>query len=182
MTEDLEAEGPIQTPRYKDGPWTSSELSQLRRDAHLGADALAALLERSPRAIRSAAQRHRISLRRKGERRGLLLGQPRGIAWEELRTLGASLQLLRAIRAEALAGALDLGELDRTVRRLARAINAELCPLCSQRPQETGTGLCRPCHLRQLAEAHRAVSAERLAERELWQARQDKHRRKDPRP
>ena len=50
---------------------------------------------------------------------------------------------------------------------------AELCPLCVARPiRVAATGLCRVCHLRELAEAHREAIEELEAQRELWTARQ----------
>jgi hypothetical protein len=51
--------------------------------------------------------------------------------------------------------------------------DAELCPLCVARPVRViATGLCRLCHLRELAEAHREAVDELEAQRELWTARQ----------
>ena len=58
-------------------PWTSKEIARLRRDCELGAAELARLLGRSSRSVKMAAYRHRITLRRPGERGGHLLGQAR---------------------------------------------------------------------------------------------------------
>ena len=57
---------------------------------------------------------------------------------------------------------------------------AELCPLCVARPIRVGaTGLCRVCHLRGLAEAHREALEELEAQRELWTARQQLKRARE---
>ena len=57
---------------------------------------------------------------------------------------------------------------------------AELCPLCVARPiRVAATGLCRVCHLRELAEAHREAVEELEAQRELWTARQQLKRARD---
>lgn len=147
-------------------PWTVRELEELRRLAPLGAAAAAAALGRSVASVKRAAQRHRISLRRKGERRGLVLGQPRG-----MRTEGEIARLRRAV----LAGELDPGEVE--ARGRAVLLGLELCPACAARPAEvSSTGLCRPCHLRALAHGAAHVRAEVQARR-AWDAeRQRKHR------
>ena len=58
--------------------------------------------------------------------------------------------------------------------------DAELCPLCVARPiRVAATGLCRVCHLRELAEAHREAIEELEAQRELWTARQQLKRARE---
>jgi hypothetical protein len=148
-------------------PWTSSELATVRAQAHLGAARVADLLDRSVASVRSAAYRQRISLRRKGSRRGSVMGQPRGVS------LPAELRrgLLRTRVAEAVAARVALDE------------EAALCPACAARPiRVASTGLCRVCHLRRLAEAHREQLAEVEARRALWSARQDLKRARDRLP
>ena len=147
-------------------PWTTAEIGILRRDCALGAAALARILDRSEGAIRSAAKRHRISLRRKGERRGLLLGQPRGQRWDPR---------LDSIREEALAGTIDIAALEERARGLAR--KAPRCPVCGVRPQErASTGFCEVCHTRALADSYRTETALREARREHWRVRQEASR------
>lgn len=147
-------------------PWSTREIEELRRLAHLGAAGAAAALHRSVHAVRTAAKRHRISLRQPGERRGLVLGQPRGV-----RATGE----LRRLREQILAGELDPAEVE--ARGAAVLLGAELCPACAARPPEvSSTGLCRPCHLRALAHGAAHVRAE-VAARRAWDAeRQRKHR------
>lgn len=138
--------------------WTTRDIALLRANAHLGAEELAELLGATPRAVRNLAHRQRISLRRRGETRGILLGQPRDLSLTEL--VGARLASDRKTAALVL----ERGEI---------AGAAELCPECSARPiRVRKTGLCLPCHKRRLADAHREVLAEVEAGRELWQARQ----------
>lgn len=159
-------------------PWTSRELARLRMVAHLGTAGAAEALGRSPGSVRVAASRHRISLRQPGERRGLVLGQPRGVSLIEAREAAAHAEALRAVREEVLAGRLDPADLERAARRrylLERGV--PLCPGCARNPQENkATGLCTPCHLRHLAEGHALTEEERRARRELWRARQRKSR------
>lgn len=158
-------------------PWTSSEIATLREHAHLGATAVATLLGRSVRAVRLAASRNRISLRRQGERRGIILGQPRAVSWSSQSGAGADSTRLSAIREDALAGVIDLGDLERRALEEMVSRTRSLCPSCGARPQERrSTGLCEPCHLRGLARAHRDEMDRREARRDLWAARQAKHR------
>jgi hypothetical protein len=143
-------------------PWTSRELEDLRRLAHLGAEECARRLGRSTASVRRAAQRHRISLRPPGERGGRLLGQPRG------------LRLARAQR-EALLAARRHDRLVAAHLALARGGGA-LCPACGRRPVSTGHGLCLACHERALADAaaEAAVAAEELRRR--WREHQRRSR------
>lgn len=150
----------------KTKPWTVRELEELRRLAPLGAAAAALALGRSVSSVELAAHRHRISLRRAGERRGSILGQPRG-----LRAEGE----LRRLREGVLSGALDPAEVE--ARGAAVLLGADLCPACAARPPEVAsTGFCRPCHLRALAHGAAHVRAETSARR-AWDAeRQRRHR------
>lgn len=143
-------------------PWTTGDLAVLRENASLGAAEVARLLGREERAVRQAAYRHRISLRRRGSRRGLVLGQPRGVS------LGAEL------REDLLSGKVDAAVI---ARRMAADHDAELCPCCGRRPVRVeASGMCRVCHLEALAAHHLELLAEIQAQRELWTARQQVHR------
>lgn len=164
-----------ETPRPNTAPWSTEELRTLRENAQHGAAAVAAMLGRTEAAVWSAAKRYRISLRRRGETRGKILGQ-RG-AWSAISAIdGARLDL---IRTEVLGGILDVAVLEARIREEHHGPRRPICPACGQRPQERpATGLCEVCHLRELARAHRDEVERREARRELWQARQDKHRRR----
>ncbi|MGH2663665.1 MAG: hypothetical protein ACRDH8_12865 [Actinomycetota bacterium] len=141
--------------------------------APLGVEAAAEVLERSVAAVKMQAHRQRISLRGEGERRGLILGQPRGT---RLREHAKQVAALRALREDVLAGRVDVARIERRVK-LAVA-GAPLCPACVKRPQEVeSTGLCEVCHLRHLAEGHRLEQEDVEARRELDRERQRKHRR-----
>ena len=148
--------------------WTTREISYLRGHSREGAAAIAAHLGRTVRAVRQQATRMRISLRRVGVRRGLLLGQPRGESW---RRGPAAL-----IRQAALAGELDL--------TLAEArVEGDLtdplpvCPSCGVRPaRHAKTGLCVVCQRRRLAEQYKEQAAEAQANREYQVAKQQAHR------
>jgi len=145
--------------------WTTGEVKVLRECAHLGADELARRLGRTRPSVKRAAQRYRISLRRPGVRDGLLLGQPRGLS-------------LRRDMREALLAYPHLLE-----QRLQMDYEAELCPACAAREiSVASTGLCRPCHLRHLAEIHREAIAEQQAKRALWVERQRLHRAREAEP
>jgi len=138
--------------------WTTRDIALLRANAHLGAEELARLLGTTPCAVRNLAHRQRISLRRRGERRGILLGQPRDLSLAEL--VGGKLAADRKTAALVL-------------ERSELTAAGELCPECCARPVRVRkTGLCLPCHKRRLADAHRELLAEAEAGRELWQARQ----------
>ena len=160
---------PEKNPRPIDAtcgsPWTSRELAELRRNAAIGCRELAKLLDRSRSSVKACAYRQRISLRRRGSRRGSVLGQPRGVA------------IARQIREDVLSGRVDA---DCIARRLLLDREAELCPCCSARPVEVpSTGFCHVCHTRRLADAHRSAIAEREAQRDLWQSRQADKRHRD---
>jgi hypothetical protein len=148
-------------PGDKPAAWTTSELGELRTLAlaGLGAAAIADALERSPKAVRRQAEKHRISLRRAGERRGSIMGElPAG-------------RLDPTLREAVFLGVTDPGAAER--RMLA---TGELCPGCALRPSSTRSGLCDVCHLGRLIEGHRdelAVAGRRL---ELDAARAMKYR------
>jgi hypothetical protein len=163
-----------QYPRSNNGPWTTDELRLLREHAHEGAHAVAIMLGRSVGSVKQAAQRRRISLRRTGERRGILLGQ-RG-RWGDQPGLDPA--RAAAIRVDILAGQVDMGELERRARDMAHGTRRPVCPSCGQREQERpSTGLCEVCHNRALAQAHRDDVERRESRRQLWQERQRKSRR-----
>jgi hypothetical protein len=171
-----------ETSRRNNREWTSSEVAALRKHADLGVRALSELLDRSVDSIESAAKRYRVSLRRKGERRGRILGQTG--PWIDGRP-GADPARLAAIREDALAGLLDLAALEARIRDHVHGPRRPICPSCGQREQERPqTGLCEVCHLRLLAQMHRDEVERRDARRELWQSRQEKSRakRKGTRP
>lgn len=164
------------TERNYPRPWTTAELKLLQEQGHLGAKALAELLDRSTQSVKHVAHRHGISLRRRGERRGLLLGQPRRTSWKTSADTIPTERLER-IRQEALAGDLNLEELYRRIREDILNPHRPICPKCATRPQEKpATGLCQVCHYRELARAHRDHEALVDAKRELWRARQARSR------
>lgn len=157
--------------------WTSAELQALRANAHLGADALAAILNRPREAVRSAAHRHRISLRQSGENRGAVLGQPRGQRWADQIRAGVSPERLAAIRRDTRDGVVDMATLERKARDAVYGKPRPVCPACGQRPIERQqTGLCEVCHWRELARAHRDEADRIEARRALDAARQEKSR------
>lgn len=138
--------------------WTTADIRYLREHASLGATELARRMDRTPAAVKRAASRHRISLRRQGSRCGSVLGQPRGVS------------LRRELRRDLVSGRVDP---ELIARRLRLDEGETLCPVCVARPvRVASTGLCRVCHLRRLAELHREAIDELEAQRELWTARQ----------
>lgn len=150
-------------------------MRSLREHAHEGAVVVAMMLGRSEHSVRQAAKRYRVSLRRKGERRGLILGQTR--RWADGAQTGVDGSRLAVIREEVLAGAVDMATLEARIRVSVSGPRRPICPSCCQREQERpSTGLCEVCHLRELARAHRDEVERREARRELWQARQEKSR------
>lgn len=164
-------------------PWTSSEILKLRNNCNLGAEAVALMLGRSVKSVKHKAARERISLRKPGERRGLLIGQARDTAWMD--QTGISPARLKEIREQAVAGELDLGRLEQRIADAVRRPNRPMCPWCATRPIERQTtGLCEPCHLRELARAHREEAERAAARRDLDAARQQasRARRKNDEP
>ena len=158
--------------------WTSGEIQRLRNLASLGAGPVAEELGRSIQSVRAAANRHRISLRPEGERRGTVLGQPRGVSLKAARTAEASLQAIEDVRAAIANGLVDPGDLERAVRRRRRLLLGEpLCPGCGRNPIERETGLCDDCHWRGMADAHRlgvASAGQREYERERKRAQRSR--------
>lgn len=154
-------------------PWTTGELLDLRRHAHLGAAGVAELLERPVHSVRNQAYRLRISLRRDGTTQGLVLGQPRGVSFAG--NAAARALQLRELRRASLAGEIDLARIERRAALIARG--APLCPGCTKRPVEKRTtGLCLDCHLGQLAEGHRLEASLRERVREVDREKQAKAR------
>lgn len=112
----------------------------LKVHANEGARTVAQMLGRSLRSVKAAAHRQRISLRRRGERRGSVLGQPRGVS------------IQAAIRSDVVDGRVDATAL---AVRMRIDSEAGLCPSCARRPATvTMTGLCDVCHLDRLTRAH----------------------------
>ena len=147
--------------------WTTADLAVLREHAHLGAEEVARLLDVSVSCVRSAAHRHRISLRRHGERRGSVLGQPRGVS------------LPRAVRDDLASGRVDAQLL---ADRMAAAAEAEICPCCGHRPVRVrSSGYCVPCHRETLIAHHVELLDEIDAQRALWVSRQNLKRARDRR-
>jgi len=138
--------------------WTTADLVVMREHAHLGAAAVALLLGRSVTSVRFEAHRFRISLRRTGERRGLVLGQPRGQA------------ILPVIRGDVVSGKVSA---EAIAERMTLLRDAALCPVCARRPIEVpSSGYCVCCHKRLLSEAHLAELEKIDAQRSLWSSRQ----------
>ena len=146
--------------------WTGADIVFLRRNAELGAGAIALHLGRSVVCVRVQASRLRISLRQPGSTRGSVLGQPRGVSIRRGDLAPELLEWLRAAGADPIARRRELEE------------TVGLCPRCVARPARVlSSGLCVPCHLHELADAHREELAEELAsqeaQRDLWAARQE---------
>lgn len=163
-------------------PWTSTEFAYLKANAGKGVQEIAEALGRTTESVKQMARRNRISLRKTGERRGLLLGQPRGMSWLDLRQQGITSERLAAIKQDALEGLIDLGELEQQIADIGKGKQPELCPQCATRYiQRASTGLCAPCHLKILARLHQDQVDIRNAERSLWAARQEnsRNRRKE---
>lgn len=141
----------------------------LKENAHFGAVKVAEMLGRSVFSVRKQAKKNRISLRRKGERRGLVLGQPTGVKWQDHR--------MRQIHTDIIDGAVRMEDLEQRIRDYMDP-DMPMCPGCATRPiRRQATGLCEVCHLHMLARAHRETQAESDAQRALWQARQEASRR-----
>ena len=138
-------------------PWTTGELAILRTHAHLGAACVADLLGRSVSSVKNAAYRNRISLRPRGCRRGLILGQPRGVSLRrEVRE-----SLVRDRRDELLE------------RRAKVDADAALCPCCAKRPaRHSRTGYCTPCAIEHQTAAYEELTASDAAMQKAWAARQ----------
>lgn len=158
-----------QRTRHKNAePWTLAEVAKLRENAHLGARQVAVLLGRSECSVRSQAARLRVSIRRQGERRGLILGQPRGDSWT-----GHDIDELRSA---VTSGLLDPNVVEAALARIVAGEVPALCPRCVQREADHRSGVCKVCHLNALTHAHRDAIAVKEAQQRLWAARQDKSR------
>jgi hypothetical protein len=130
----------------------------MREHAKLGAVEVARLLGRSVSSVRRMASRQRISLRSEGERRGLVLGQPRGVS------------LAEQLRGDVVSGRIDA---EIMARRMALQQDAETCPCCGRRPIEVrSTGFCVKCHRDRLSAAHLDEVEKLDAQRALWSSRQ----------
>jgi hypothetical protein len=95
---------------------------------------------------------------------------PYDALWDELGESkhGRELQLL------VTRGQLTMQQL---FERITGDTDAELCPRCCERPATIeSTGLCRPCHDKALAAAHREYMAEVAANQERATARQQSKR------
>lgn len=154
-------------------PWTLAELRTLTDNAHRGAHVVAQLTGRTLASVRSAAHRHRISLRPRHERRGKILAEPR-TATADLTPARAAV-LTREIEPQRYAYHLEQA----AARR--RGEHRPTCPACGTRTIEMpSTGLCRTCHRYAAIEAYRHAHTEQLAEREAVSERQRRHRSHDP--
>lgn len=61
---------PMRVAKPRPKPWTTGEMAVLRARADAGVEVLALVLGRTPGGVRRFANRHGVSLRRAGERRG----------------------------------------------------------------------------------------------------------------
>lgn len=155
-------------------PWTSADIDFMRRNNSQGALWIALQLGRTVRSVKAAANRNRISLRRSGERRGLLLGQRRDESLADLRQVG--LNDPQAIRDAVVDGRLDLADVERQIQALTAGDVPPICPACGVRNVDRAVGWCSPCYARQLAAAHRDQVDRLEAQRDLDAARQAKAR------
>ena len=145
-------------------PWSTQEVKALQKHATEGLAAVADALGRSSASVRSAASRHRISLRT--TRAGAVLGQPRGVAVDALPPL------MQELRQKHLAGDRTLEIIEQRVCQDARH-GTQVCPACGRRPARVqASGLCFQCHVGRLVEAHEERRSELLAQAELWKAQQ----------
>lgn len=137
--------------------WTTKELLALRESGHLGAAAVARLLGRSVTSVEKMAARQRISLRSDGERRGSVLGQPRGVS------------IIPEIRENVVSGRIS----DEAIaERMRLHEDASTCPCCGRRPIEvSSTGFCGVCHKNRLIEAHLYELEKIDSQRSLWTSR-----------
>jgi len=154
-------------------PWTLAEIRTLTEHAHQGAHVIAQITGRSLASVKAAAHRHRISLRRRHERRGKVLGEPRTATGD-----------LLPGRVAVLDRDLDGRRLDYHLEQAAARRRGErrpTCPACGTRAIEMpSTGLCRTCHRHAAIEAYRHAHAEQAAEREAVSERQRRHRSTEP--
>ena len=127
--------------------WSTSEVQYLIKHSEEGAPAIASALDRSVKSVKDAASRYRISLRRPGECRGLLLTQPRRTSWRDRGRL----------REAVVLEGFDLAE---AISRIRAEKAAPLCPKCGLRAAtRRTTGYCDICHYNALADKHREQPA-----------------------
>lgn len=160
MTGETSSNEPEATNR---GPWTSTEVATLRTQAHLGADQLATILNRTTWSVRRAAFRLRISLRPTGERRGSVLGE----------TKPGHIPI--AIRRRYLDQPALATKTEAEIRQAATD-PLPLCPLCARYPVRHPLPVCRACHLDGLVAAHRERQSIEDAQRRLDAIRQARSR------
>jgi hypothetical protein len=171
--------GQVELGGYISRPWSTAELRYLREHGSDGARAVAEALGRTVAAVTRQAQKQRVSLRRRGSRQGLLMGQPRGVSWLAVRQVGVTPETMAEIREAVARGTIDLTALEGQLQALAKGEELPLCPTCSARPQNHPSGVCRVCHMRALAQTHRDGKEIETAQRALWTERQRKKRRID---
>lgn len=153
--------------------WTCTEVRILRSNASKGLAEITRLLNeaadehqpplehRTPRSVKQAAARLRISLRMEGSCRGLVMGQPRDVSLADIREDMLDPKVAQLVDERAR----------------IRDDKLELCPRCGWRPTRVrATGLCGVCHANVLREGHEEVLAELAASRDLDAARQRKSR------
>lgn len=153
--------------------WTCTEVRILRSNASKGLAEITRLINqaadehepplehRTPRSVKQAAARLRISLRMEGSCRGLVMGQPRDVSLADIREDMLDPRVARLV--------------DQRTRISDEKL--DLCPRCVRRPVRIRTtGLCGVCHADELREAHEEVLAELAASRDLNAAKQRKSR------
>ncbi len=122
-------------------------------------------MDRSVASVKSAAQRYRISLRKRGSRRGSVLGEARGVT------------LPPEVREDLRSGTVDAALI---AQRMILDRDADLCPYCGRRPiRVMASGLCVPCHKEILIEKHREAIDELLARRLVDRLKQQHKRLRD---
>lgn len=162
-----------------DRPWTF-ECGILRKKCHLGAKEVHRLINeacdaqdppvshRSIRAVRMAAARMGVSLRRSGERRGLAVGQPVGVKRSEFVKQDGKQE------SSTLADSQYRGL---NVTGLEARYSGDICP-CGEWPiADNDQGVCERCWKRHLNDKHLAETKSiQTAQRMLWGERQRKVR------
>lgn len=171
---------PVEHSAWNISTWSMTEIKYLRGHAHEGALAISQRLNilraqeveprppLSERAVRQQAHRMRVAVRRRGCRRGLVIGQPRGESWARSNP---------TLRDKILDGSLNMTLAE--LRIAADVAGVELCPECGVRPQRhRQTGLCGVCHRAHLTSQLREQAAEAAANREYQAVKQQNHRTK----
>ncbi|MBN2404488.1 MAG: hypothetical protein JXE06_02805 [Coriobacteriia bacterium] len=136
--------------------WTVEETDLARALAAQGVTVaeIAALVGRTPAALRAAANRYRFSLRRPGQPIfGAVLGEPRGRA-------SARDRVRAAYRRAVIDGRVDPEAREAALWRhdlVAEGEEPPVCPRCGQRPaavlQRTTVGPCHECRRALMADA-----------------------------